>query len=399
MRARTKTTTGAAAVAVDTREIKMMPSDHSTEMEGLPTLYAKSTKGKLGFWRIGSCHLGYITTHWGEVDGQGQSSSVQAKGKNIGRSNETTPAEQAALEAQSKWAKKRKAKYFLTPEDAMGTLNIKPMRAYSLDKKREARLEGKGPFAVQRKYDGVRCMAYRRDDGTVRLMSRGGEDYDVPHIAQQIESTLDAHEVLDGELYLHGHLLQDIRHLIAEGDERIEFHVYDMTELVEVDGNPWTKRSKNLAGWFKAYEDFCPNVVKVPTDTIPDIKTAWGMHDVYVSEGYEGGILRLLDGTYKMGSKSTKLLKLKEFEDAEFTIVGHSVSKDGVLLWECEQEEGLVFEARPVGSMEYRAQLLKEAEAGRYVGQQLTVKFKGRSADNKPLFGVGKGIRPAKDMD
>ena len=114
-------------------------------------------------------------------------------------------------------------------------------------------------------------------------------------------------------------------------------------------------------------------------------------------EGYEGAILRVLDGTYKMGSKSTKLLKLKQFEDAEFTIVGHSISKDGVLLWECEQEEGLIFEARPVGTMEYRAQLLKTAD--KCVGQLLTVKFIGRSADNKPLFGVGKGIRPSKDMD
>lgn len=362
----------------------------------LPTLYAKSSKGKLGSWNVGALG-GNVITEWGEVDGKRQESSVQSVGKNIGRSNQTSPHDQARLEAQSKWDKKRKAKYFLTPDEAMNTLNIKPMRAYPLDKKREAKLEGQGPFGVQRKYDGVRCMAYLREDGTVRLMSRGGDDYELPHIEYQLDGMLFQGEVLDGELYLHGELLQDIRHLISEGDERIEFHVYDMTELKSEDKTPWAERNTNLEKWFEDYGDSCPDIIPVPTTMVTTIQDAWALHDEYVAEGYEGGILRLLEGTYKMGSKSTKLLKLKAFEDAEFHIVGHSVSRDGVLLWTCRQEDGLEFDVRPVGTMEYRAQLLKDAD--KYLGQMLTVKFLGRSADNKPLIGVGKGIRPEEDMD
>lgn len=63
-------------------------------------LYRLSSKGKLLLWCI-SVQKNVIRTIYGEVDGKLQKTSDEVtKGKNIGKSNETTPSEQALLMAQ-----------------------------------------------------------------------------------------------------------------------------------------------------------------------------------------------------------------------------------------------------------------------------------------------------------
>jgi ATP-dependent DNA ligase len=356
----------------------------------LPALYSKTSKGTLNIWTI-STEGPHIHTEWGPVGGQLQNNSVQVSGKNIGKTNETLAREQAALEAQSKWEKQKRLKYFENPAEAMGTLNVKPMRAYSLDNRVD---KLSWPVTVQPKYDGVRCMAYLNADGSVRLMSRGGKDYTAPHIQEALRGRLEPGICLDGELYVHGESLQTIRHLQAEEDTRLTYHVYDIT-AIPTDHKVWKNRKKDLDAWFAANKLSC--VVKALSATVNDLTEVRAKHDEWVDAGYEGAMVRTMDGPYKLAGKSTDLLKYKMFQDAEFTVVGFSVSKDGVPLFKCVQEEGLEFDVRPVGDAETRKRLLEEAPSR--IGQLLTVKFQSRSDDNIPTFGVGKAFRSADDLD
>ncbi|MEJ2027139.1 MAG: aconitase family protein, partial [Limibacillus sp.] len=92
----------------------------------------------------------------------------KVEGKNIGRSNETTPQEQAEKEARAAWQKKLDRKYSLTPEEARETVFL-PMLAHNWRKQKRY---PEFPLDVQPKLDGVRCIAHR-DNGKVKLMDFG----------------------------------------------------------------------------------------------------------------------------------------------------------------------------------------------------------------------------------
>lgn len=362
-----------------------------------PPLYVRTATEAVGFWCIWTDGPS-IWVRWGQVGGTEQTSSVVAKPKNTGRANATTAEEQAIKEAEAKFKKQLRLKYVRSREEAEGGINIKPMRAYPLDEKRREKLVY--PLTVQPKYDGCRCMAYPRADGSIRLMSRGGLDYELTHVRKELTGRIPKGWCLDGELYVHGMSLQTIRHLIETPSElslKLEFVCYDITTL-PVDGRTWDVRLLDLQVWFhvnRGLQSVRMSEAGIAT-TFDEID---GWHDYWVSSGYEGLIARLHDGEYKLAAKSTKLLKYKKFEDAEFLVVDWSVGKDGIIQYTCAQEEGLLFEARPVGSEEEREQLLEEAKVGKAVGQKLTVRFMGRSDDNIPLHPRGIAFRPAKDMD
>lgn len=73
-----------------------------------PILYKKTSTGKIQQWTI-SVFENVIRTEYGQVGGKLQVATDEVEyGKNIGRSNETTPHEQAKTEAKSAWEKKLK---------------------------------------------------------------------------------------------------------------------------------------------------------------------------------------------------------------------------------------------------------------------------------------------------
>ena len=80
--------------------------------------------------------------------------------KNVGRSNETTPQEQAESESQAKWQKKLDKDYALSPEEAKEKKFYAPMLAQKYDD-RKVGLEY--PLYSQPKLDGIRCIVQRKD--------------------------------------------------------------------------------------------------------------------------------------------------------------------------------------------------------------------------------------------
>lgn len=361
-----------------------------------PTLYVKTAGGAINYWQIWT-EGPAVCMRWGKV-GTDKPLYDQyiAKGKNVGRSNETSPEEQAVLEAQSKFDKQRRLKYVESIQEAQSGVNIKPMRCYALDDKRRSKI--KFPVTLQPKFNGCRCMAYPPNgNGHVRLMSRGGKDYTLPHIQDALAFSLTSGWCLDGELYVHGMSLQKIRSLILTPSEeslRIRFVVYDMTPLPPGDLT-WDQRLKYLHSFFANFHH--PSITLSDSMTTYTLEGIEAAHDQYVSEGYEGCIIRMPHGKYKLAAKSVDILKYKKFQDKEFQVVGWGIGRDGVLVYQCVQEEGKMFEVRPMGDEAERAALLKSAPND--VGKMLTVKFQERSDDNMPIFPVGVSFRTEEDMD
>ena len=360
----------------------------------LPTLYRTSKTGATLVWNIWTEGSDIVTEH-GQVDGKMQLDRRTATGKNIGRANETTPEEQAILEATAKHKKRLDTKYSLTLKDAKKEVFL-PMLAASFDKRKD---KVTYPVDVQPKLDGVRCMAFWNGDH-VELMSRGGKKWECSdHIVKELETVLPYGWVLDGELYIHGATFQEITKLVKKlrpESKDVVFHVYDVPK-----GNHevlWGDRYEDLESLVEAFEE-CDSLEVVDTHLATNEDAVYEHQSHFLEEGYEGAIVRELDGEYRFGHRSNKLLKVKNFMDKEYEIVDYTTGVgrfEGCIIWICKTDNGDEFKVVPQGTMEERKATYDTA--GEHIGELLKVKFFELTDDNIPRFPVGIGIRLPEDM-
>ena len=123
--------------------------------------------------------------------------------KNVGRSNETTPEEQAELEAQSKWQKKFDKDYALTESDARSKTYYDPMLAQKYSDRSD---DLEFPLYSQPKLDGIRCITSLDENGNVIAKTRNGKVIDaIPHVLDELKQFFlsSPNSILDGELYNH----------------------------------------------------------------------------------------------------------------------------------------------------------------------------------------------------
>jgi len=358
------------------------------------TLYQKTSKGEIQVWTISTSGAS-ITTTYGLLGGKMQTAVKEVTGKNLGKSNETSPSEQAVLEAQSMIQKKRDKGYFDTIEEASYNQPILPMLAHDWFKHKSKYSDG-DVFFVQPKLDGVRCLAQWDGVGNVILRSRGNKEYHLPHIKVELAELLGRLNipptVIDGELYNHYMTFNDISGAckkIQESTYSIQYHIYDLVNSTLA----YKDRMTNCH--YLEVNNTSNNICFVETKQL-EVREFEGYHNECVSNGYEGIILRKVEGLYKIGKRSRDLLKYKNFEDAEFKIIGGTAGVGkfyDMVIFRCELDDGSGkdFNVVPVGTEEERKDYFRNLH--NYVGKMLTVKFFGRSEDNIPRFPVGKAIR------
>ncbi len=360
------------------------------------TLYHKGKKDKIYSWRCWT-DGDTIMTEYGELDGKKQLASKKAKGKNIGRSNETTAAEQAEKEAQAMWQAKLDRKYRRTVEEAMEPLPL-PMLAKDFFKREKKVVY---PVHVQPKLDGIRCLA-QWWEGKLELTSRSGKPLVCPHITDELAALRPKRDnvVLDGELYIHGESFQAITSLVKrprEESKAVSLWIYDILSMEDLDF-PWADRHDMLEYFFSG-EEF-QHLVKVPTYAASTRDAVINFQSQFLKDGYEGAIVRQLHGKYLFSYRSDELLKVKNFMDDEFLIVGWKpgVGKmSNVPIWTCKTGEGKEFDVVSKGTMEYRQSLYQKATA-EFIGQWLKVQFFEWTEDKVPRFPVGLGFRMEEDM-
>jgi len=366
-------------------------------MQKLPTLFHKAKGGDLRQWRVFTDGAD-ILTEYGTVGGKLQISRKTAEAKNAGRKNATTPDEQAVLEAQSLHTYKLERKYSLTPEDAQEQLPL-PMLAHSFKGSKRKNLSYEGGVDIQPKLDGVRCLAQRAADGSIALTSRQGKPWTIPLVQEQLANWLPEGITLDGELYTHGESCQRITSWAKSAvpgtksykpeSARLIFHVYDMPVVLGDDTLSWKARSDAL--YLKPHFQPSKNVERVPTVLVANETDMWSAYGTFVTRGYEGAILRSHNGTYIWGYRSAELLKVKEFQDAEFEVVDviDGIGKmKGHAVFVCRNDvTDATFECLWKGSMPERRRQYEERQ--QYIGKILTVRFFDRTDDQIPRIFVG----------
>ena len=290
-------------------------------VHSFPKLYAIDKNGKIKVWTAAVLQFtdknavaaGYATsriTH-GYIDGKQQIVYRDYNvGKNIGRSNETTPLAQCISETRRKWTdKKEKEAHTETKpadygegygdisggwcgagagaggDDGNGDADsdcdapadagpFLPMLAQTFNPADAATAAGSKkkkvitfPCFVQPKLDGLRCVSYatRRVPGggndattAITLQSRTGAFFTgLPHIAAALRPYLSQHPsvVIDGELYTDQMPFEELAGLIKKKKitdddvarlKKVKYHVYDIYDHARHD-MPYSERMGVLA--------------------------------------------------------------------------------------------------------------------------------------------------------
>ena len=345
------------------------------------------------------------------------------KGKGIGKARRTV-SEQAKLEYDSRVNKYMDKGYkklpksidlytkeeldALLPEETTDSEgNLKPMLAKDFHDVATSVLEKQWWYA-SRKIDGVRCLMFVKD-GEIHTSSRGGKNYDnsTYHITcnpKLKKFMLDNPTlILDGELYVHGYSLQTLSGLARlkkETDkcDELQYYIYDV-----VDTNKTFEERLEILDHIKdeLQLDFEPNQTFEDGDLqiqmVPHVKVeGWVQikktHDSYVKEGFEGAVIRRPDKKYGVNKRTNDMVKVKEYQDGEFKIIGFSEGlRPEDMVFVCVTEDGKEFEAKPVGPRELKHEYLERIDE--IIGKMATVKYFSFSDGGTPTQPVLKCIR------
>ena len=226
----------------------------------------------------------------------------------------------------------------------------------------------------------------------VELKSRGGKEYLVPHIQDQLFPIMNVGDVWDGELYIHGKYLEEIVSAVKKWNDNtpdIEFIIFDM-----VKNESYENRLISMQA-LRRYTLSCveaPSIDVIEFCEVQDEQHMKQLHKQFVSEGYEGIMLRNCNGLYESGKRSADLQKYKTFMDEEMQVVGVEEDRNGnAVLRVFDKVAGVSFTVCYGDFDERKRQLQNPAN---YIGKWLTVKYQNRYKDSKlPQFPTGVMFR------
>lgn len=360
--------------------------------ETLTTLFKLSKTGKILQFEVISNEIedgATLTTRKGQIDGATQEDIEPMYPKNVGRANETTPWGQCQIMHDSKVNKLKDKGYKIMIVD--DDLDILELRAF-LEKLEGTDANGnylpmlaqkdinkiKDNGYIQRKLDGVRCEA-----NLSTLRSRRGKYFEhLDHILEDVKGQLPKGYELDGELYCHGKSLQQIVSMVKRDhpeNKKIKIRVYDILGT----GQPYKIRKKILARILKK----CGKSIKrVKTYKYVNAEQMWDLFHKFREQGYEGAMWRDANGLYEYGIRSWGLIKIKDFDEGEFEIVGanEATGRDaGTAVFIMKTDKGLEFDCRPMGTREIRRGYLENIED--LIGEMGTVRHQGWTDAGKPF--------------
>ena len=350
-------------------------------------LYKKDSKGKIRTWQgiviDNGDDLATLSSLSGLEGGKLSGIPIQVKPMNVGRKNATTSHEQALSKMASNLTKKLKEGYVPNIAEFSQTGVMKAL-TYTKDNHRLPYIMLAGP-----KLDGVRMKTIRTETGVTLLSKQNNEFGDwlkrLPCVVEAANRMRPGEEV-DGELYIHGWDLQDIKSAIVKDSrtrtekecrgiidndctDKLEYWVFDLPKQPETEIGAELRQAELLER-FSGLEDFGLRVVESVEITKDDLEE---LNREYVSNGFEGTMLRNPAGLYSFGYRSEDLQKYKLFEEDEFPIVGTSIDRQGYGQFVCRSHAGHEFDVRPKGEAAFREYIAAHPEE--FIGKLLTVRY------------------------
>lgn len=257
----------------------------------------------------------------------------------------------------------------------------------------------KFPCIGQPKINGGRALSQIKL-GKALMKSRDGLEYIVHHINDffNINNDIFIYEgediILDGELYIHGELLQDIMSAVKKANlntPRIKLILFDLAISTYSNLERWEIIKNHIKPKLDIHLT-CPIEI-IKTVIINNEVEAQRFTDWCIKNGYEGGIFRDADAEYVFGGRRNCLTKLKRAIDEEFKIVDIiPQEKDSTKgNYTCINKNGEMFDVTPKGTDDFKRELL--FNKAKYIGKNLTITFYEWTKDMKPLHIMNNLIR------
>jgi len=427
-----------------------------SEIFHLPTLFGKDKNGNVRVWKtwvdgdVIFQKFGLLKKKDGSK-GKRIVNERTIKGVNIGDADETTPEEQAKRVAETDWTHQLDKNYKPSPKDKEGTAqylkvieskkgygghninaasnlrerkkvnttlipslfvdmesNVFPMKAtaWEFEPKCEKYFNFEKGVFVQCKLDGWRCLALKQIGG-VSLSTNTSKQYPwFSELRKELSLIFEKFGVggLDGELYAENikDCENDAKFSLIQGicslrnkkphlqENKIKFFVFDVFD-----------ETKKQADRFKILDEIFEQeykyIERVTTLKITNPESISTFHDECIKRGYEGVVLRAHDCMYQQKSRSSKMRKHKNFDDAEFKVIGCQCDEGvGVehFVWLCQTDND-EFKAKPWGTAAQKKEWFKNQD--KFIGKMLTVKYQGVSKDGIPRFPIAKEFRDLKE--
>lgn len=215
--------------------------------------------------------------------------------------------------------------------------------------------KGKDPFddpdwIFETKYDGYRALAYKHEDGKVRLLTRNYKDVKLifPEIETALNDFASEEFILDGEIVVLDNNNKSSFELaqrrgsrrdgeaILEGMEKFpaKYIVYDIlykSRNGDLRQTPLNIRKQVLHELFQFYE---PTIEDSIYEADYTYRYGCEFFDEIINENEEGMIAKQMFSFYKSGKRSKDWLKIFKTFTSTFYICGYSkmdsIIKDGI---------------------------------------------------------------------
>ncbi len=306
---------------------------------------------------------------------------------------------------------------------------LKPMLAATIEDLKQLTF----PLLASPKLDGIRCLIV---DGkaVTRTLKPIPNDF--------IRNFLESHpelDGLDGELMLNDPPVEPEMIEIEEGEPIADFN-HVQSAVMRVDGEPdfyyavfdyhnecnlpYSARLTKLSTIISSFGNH-RRVRELPQVTVNNDKEVTEIELEALADGYEGLILRNLDGSYKFGRstmREAKLMKLKRFKDDEAIIYdmeplyenNNAPTTNALGRTERSSHQANLVAQNKLGALNARLKNGKEFSIGtgfddatrkdmwarkkELINKQVKFKYQGLSADGIPRFPVFLGMRDERDM-
>lgn len=360
-------------------------------------LYKRTKTGAIQVWSV-EVEGNKFRTIEGQLNGKMTTSEwTTCIGKNIGKTNETSPEQQAILEAKAKEVKKLESGY-VVDINAIDTAKadlISPMLAEKFEKNYVTGQERL--YDSQPKLDGMRMVT--TVNGT---FSRNGKPVvSVPHFDLELSKFFEEFGeeiVVDGEIYNH-ELKADFNKLIsyakktkptdedlANSEKYLQYHIYDI-QFKDKPDTSFDVRIYILRTFFE--KNNFKYLKLVETTIVNNDSHLDELYAKYLEEGYEGQMVRLVTSKYE-NNRTKSLLKRKEFIDEEFIITDISEgtgNRSGMMgRLHLVDKDGIHFESGCRGNHDYYRELL--VNKYKYIGKSATVRYQNKTVDGSYRFPV-----------
>lgn len=282
----------------------------------------------------------------------------------------------------------------------------------------------KYPIGATTKLDGVRCLKIGD-----KVVTRNFKPFPNHYIRTTLEKILP--DQIDGEVLYPGKTFNEVQSMCMTEAGEPDFIFYAFDYVKDDLAKPYCKRMEDLLDWYHWNTGETKNLINKHViclfpEIINNVKELEKYESLCLSKGYEGVMIRDLQGKYKTGRSTIRegiLLKMKRFTDAEAIVLNmeekmhneNAAEKDAFGRTKRSSHKANLTGADTLGAL-----VVKDCKSGlefrigsgfddamraeiwnhqkKYLNKILTYKFQSSGAKTLPRFPIFKGWRDPRDI-